>query len=142
MGRHSMPYTCKREANPAGLRVHTAAWTPGYAPAQGGGAAWRTGCFRDAPAWVQAVMADGFKTAPGAAAVAGLFGAPLWLWARRFLPGTPLASPALGVFLVAGRLLAGAVEAWVVVRHVRGLLREDARGDPGPDCIGNGVREE
>ncbi|KAK9834989.1 hypothetical protein WJX81_002501 [Elliptochloris bilobata] len=26
---------------------------------KGGGAAWRTGCFRDAPAWVRAVMADG-----------------------------------------------------------------------------------
>ena len=109
---------------------------------QGGGAAWRTGCFRDAPAWVQAVMADGFKTAPGAAAVAGLFGAPLWLWARRFLPGTPCASPALGAFLVAGRLLAAAVECWVVARHVRGLLREDARGNPGPDHPGAGQREE
>ena len=30
---------------------------------------------------------------------------------------------------------------WVVARHARGLLREDARGDPGLDHLGNGVRE-
>ena len=33
---------------------------------------------------------------------------------------------------------------WAVSRHVRGLLREDARGEPGPDqpgAKGVGMRE-
>lgn len=100
---------------------------------QGGGAAWRTGCFKDAPAWVQSVMANGFRTMPGAAAVAGLFGAPLWFWARRHLPGTPYAAASLGVFVVAGRTVAAAVEVWVITRHLRGLLDEDTTGARGAD---------
>lgn len=108
----------------------------GARPRQAGGAAWRTGCFMDAPTWVRAVMADGFRTPAGAAAVAGLFGAPLWLWARRHLPGSAYAAAPLGAALGAGRLVAAAVEAWVVLRHARGLLDEDAgraraRGAPG-----------
>ena len=50
---------------------------------QGGGAAWKTGCFREAPRWVQAVMANNFKTLVGAFAVLGLMGLPLHLFAAR-----------------------------------------------------------
>ena len=47
---------------------------------QWGGAAWKTGCFNNAPSWVAAVMRNGFKSPAGILSVAGLFGMPLWLW--------------------------------------------------------------
>ena len=47
---------------------------------QGGGAAWKSGCFSQAPWYVSAVMANGFRTPAGVLAVAGLMGLPLWLW--------------------------------------------------------------
>lgn len=48
---------------------------------QGGGAAWKgAGVFANAPAWVQTVMRNNFKTPAGALAVSGLMGTPLWLW--------------------------------------------------------------
>ncbi len=50
---------------------------------QGGGAAWKTGCFREAPRWVQAVMANNFKTLAGTFTVLGLMGLPLHLFATR-----------------------------------------------------------
>ena len=50
---------------------------------QGGGAAWKSGCFREAPRWVQAVMANNFKTLAGAFTVLGLMGLPLHLFATR-----------------------------------------------------------
>ncbi len=50
---------------------------------RGGGAAWKTGCFRGAPWWVRLLMAANFRSLPGAWAVAGLMGTPLWLWCRR-----------------------------------------------------------
>jgi hypothetical protein len=56
---------------------------------QGGGLAWKEGCFTQAPRWVRAVMAGGLRSPAGGLAVAGLVGAPLWAWARRSarLPG-------------------------------------------------------
>ena len=50
---------------------------------QGGGPAWKQGYFKDAPGWVRQVMANGFKTPIGAFAIAGLMGAPLWVWSIR-----------------------------------------------------------
>ncbi len=47
---------------------------------QGGGAAWKTGSFSQAPAWVKAVMDNGFKTPGGILAISGLMGLPLWFW--------------------------------------------------------------
>ena len=47
---------------------------------QGGGAAWKTGYFCEAPPWVKAVMRNGFKTIPGIFAIAGIMGTPMWLW--------------------------------------------------------------
>lgn len=91
-----------------------------------GGAAWKQGCFTEAPGWVRAVMAGGLRSPAGLLATAGLFGCPLWLWCRRALPGSLPAAAAWGVLVVPGRLLAGGVEAWVLSRHVRQLLLEDA----------------
>ncbi|GAB4814606.1 hypothetical protein N2152v2_001652 [Parachlorella kessleri] len=171
---------------------------------KGGGAAWKTGCFAQAPPWVQAVMRNNFRTPAGALAVGGLFGCPLWTWARRqlaaldlppaaggaaglrcraggggqlqqvlglpfwlhglslgggsaWLPESLLSSHkgafrcsdlgqggnghqaalevglltllgwgAWGWLVVPGRLLAAAVECWVVARHVGGILEQDA----------------
>lgn len=94
----------------------------------GGGAAWKTGgAFAGAPPWVTAIMAAEFRTVPGALAVAGLFGCPLWLFARRVLPpGSLLAADAWGWVVVPGRLLAAAVEAWVLARWCGEMLAQDA----------------
>ena len=133
---------------------------PRHIVAQGGGAAWKTGCFRSAPWWVHSVMAANFRSLPGAWAVAGLMGAPLWLWCRRqvaatmqrgstmvqqtitlvvsnlqghlhslscrYLRGSLLASPALGAMVVSGRLVAAAVEVWVLRQYLGSMLRADA----------------
>ncbi|GIL42313.1 hypothetical protein Vafri_331 [Volvox africanus] len=44
----------------------------------------------------------------------------------RVLPGSPWISPLLGAVLVSGRILAAAVEVWVVARHLRAILERDA----------------
>ncbi len=81
---------------------------------------------RDAPRWVRAVAAGGFRSPAGALAMAGLFGLPLWLYARACLPaGGPLTSDAWGLLLLPGRLLAAAVEVWLVGRRLGQLLEED-----------------
>lgn len=67
--------------HPFGSRTHKPCAQPLL---QGGGMAWKTGCFRGAPWWVRAVMAANFRSLPGAWAVAGLMGVPLWLWSRRW----------------------------------------------------------
>ena len=46
----------------------------------------------------------------------------------RALPGSLFASWWVGVVVVLGRLLAAAVELWVVRRHLGGLLAEDVGG--------------
>ncbi|KAI3429770.1 hypothetical protein D9Q98_010083 [Chlorella vulgaris] len=94
----------------------------------GGGAAWKSGgCFRDAPRWVQLVMGNGFRSPLGVLAIAGLSGCPLWLFARSCLrPGTWLTTPAWALVLVPGRLLAAAVECWVVQRRMQQLTQQDA----------------
>ena len=53
-------------------------------------------------------------------------GCPLYFWALRFLPGSALASLPVGCVVMTGRVVAAAVEGWVVARHLRGLLAEDA----------------
>ena len=115
------------------------------------GAAWKARCVgagagedvgAGAPRWAQAVMANGFRTPQGALAVLGLHALPAWLWAgatcalggggsgafARAL-GVPLSDGAwlvVACALAAGRLLAGAVEAWVLARHAGGMLAADA----------------
>ncbi|PNH11816.1 CDP-diacylglycerol--inositol 3-phosphatidyltransferase 1, partial [Tetrabaena socialis] len=91
------------------------------------GEAWKSEAnFSAAPGWVQAVMANGFWSPAGVLAMAGLQGCPLWVWAQSCLPGTAWSSPLLGAVLVPGRLLAAAVELWVMRRHMGFLLRGDA----------------
>lgn len=81
---------------------------------------------RDAPGWVRAVAAGGFRSPAGALAMAGLFGLPLWLYARACLPaGGPLTADAWTLLLLPGRVLAAAVEAWLVGRRLGQLLEED-----------------
>ncbi|CAK0763931.1 hypothetical protein CVIRNUC_003107 [Coccomyxa viridis] len=91
-----------------------------------GGAAWKTGCFNNAPSWVAAVMRNGFKSPAGILSVAGLFGMPLWLWSRRFLPEFCFGNLGIGAVLLAGRLLAASVEGWVLYEHLKVTLQEDA----------------
>jgi hypothetical protein len=55
----------------------------GRRPSQASGAAWKSEFFEPAPRWARAVMARGFRSPAGAAAVAGLMGCPLWAWAVR-----------------------------------------------------------
>jgi hypothetical protein len=82
---------------------------------------------RDAPRWVQLVMRNGFRSPFGVLAIAGLSGCPLWLFARSCLrPGTWLTTPAWALVLVPGRLLAAAVECWVVQRRMQQLTTQDA----------------
>ena len=50
---------------------------------QAAGARWKAQVFEAAPPWAAAVMANGFRSPAGAAAVAGLMGCPLWAWAGR-----------------------------------------------------------
>ena len=94
-------------------------------PIQVSSGAWKTNYFLSAPAWVSTVMKDGFKTPAGCLTIGGLMGLPLWLYARRFLPGTVFASPVLGMFAIAGRLLCASVECWVIASHLNALLNED-----------------
>lgn len=62
------------------VQVRHAACAHVLGAAQGGGRAWKEGCFADAPGWVQALMANNFRTPLGAFMIAGLSGLPLWLW--------------------------------------------------------------
>jgi hypothetical protein len=64
---------------------------------------------------------------------AGMFGLPLWAFARHALPGTALASPLLGALVMMGRLVGASVEAWVIGSYLRRLLLRDCEraGNPG-----------
>ncbi|GMH39104.1 hypothetical protein BSKO_07002 [Bryopsis sp. KO-2023] len=93
---------------------------------RGGGSEWRTGYFSNAPWWVKEVIRNGFKSPCGFVAITGLMGCPLWLWARRFLPDTMYSSQYIGWMVVPGRVLAAAVELWIIKRHLQGLLKEDS----------------
>ncbi|KAL6751272.1 CDP-alcohol phosphatidyltransferase-domain-containing protein [Haematococcus lacustris] len=88
-----------------------------------GGAGWKQGgVFAAAPPWVELLMGAHFRTPLGALMVLGLMGCPMWLWARSALPALPLPWAAVGCVVVAGRLLAAAVEVWVLHRFLLGLL--------------------
>lgn len=91
-----------------------------------GSAAWKTGCFTQAPVLVALVMKDGFQTILGAITVAGLHFLPLWLWLAPRIPHWPLvSSPLLGVPLAIGRVLGLIVEVWVIMRHVTSVIQRD-----------------
>ncbi|XP_015223158.1 CDP-diacylglycerol--glycerol-3-phosphate 3-phosphatidyltransferase isoform X1 [Lepisosteus oculatus] len=83
------------------------------------------------PPWVQAVMANGFKTPPGVLAIGGLHVLPVWLYGyQRGVLTEPLSIPAwlqgLGaIVLIAGRLLCFTVEVWCIWMHIRFLTRDE-----------------
>eukprot|EP00053_Salpingoeca_punica_P009421 m.84424 g.84424 ORF g.84424 m.84424 type:complete len:218 (+) comp15019_c0_seq1:67-720(+) len=86
------------------------------------GAAWKTD-FGPAPVFVQRVMANGFKTPLGVAAITGVHVLPIWLY---FAPALNL--PAVLVYpgalvLIACRLFAFSVEAFFVSSYVQRLLQ-------------------
>lgn len=96
---------------------------------------------RSAPPWVRAVAAGGFRNPAGALAFTGIYGLPLWLHARSCLrPGSLLAAGAWAALLVPARLLAAAVECWLVGRRMRLLLQQDAaaRRHPAGDEVAQG----
>ncbi|CAG9460091.1 unnamed protein product [Pedinophyceae sp. YPF-701] len=113
------------------------------------GGAWRERAFAGAPAW----MAEVAQGASPLARLAGasLDAAPAWLLlrnalARGALPGAltagPLAAAAVrvalsrevGGLLLAGRVVGGAVEAWVLCTFVQHLLATD-NGEPGTTAV-------
>lgn len=75
---------------------------------------------------LQMVMKNGFRSPAGILAILGLMGCPLWLWSTRWLPGTLYSSAWVGAVVIPGRCVAAAVEMWVVVSHLGGILQEDA----------------
>ena len=91
---------------------------------------WKEGCFREAPSFIQAVMANGLRNPWGLWASLGLFFLPLWLFIQQVdPPGVPTIalSPYLGCSLIVGRLLALMVEGWLILRYLSGVLEQDVR---------------
>lgn len=102
-----------------------------------GGAAWREGCFKDAPWWVTNVVKNGFKSPAGVLCIGGLHFLPLWLWLQRHVDASsesrsisavPSLSLFLGMFFVLGRAYCFLVELWTLQRHLGSLLKEDETG--------------
>ena len=109
------------------------------------GAQWRQKVAEDGteappPAFVAAVMANGFKTPIGALAIAGLHVLPAALWCAAPSPALPPSSPtslgwlvalsrhpAVLAVLLVGRLLAFGVELHVLGRHAARVLRDERR---------------
>lgn len=85
--------------------------------------------FTTSPPFIQAVMANGFRTPLGTWVVSGLHCLPLWLYGcqRGFLSQyLPPWIQALGTLLLAsGRLLALSVEMWCIWTHIEYLNREE-----------------
>eukprot|EP00043_Microstomoeca_roanoka_P015973 m.160950 g.160950 ORF g.160950 m.160950 type:complete len:225 (-) comp16368_c0_seq5:1656-2330(-) len=89
------------------------------------GPAWKTQ-FDNAPAWVAAVMANGFRTPTGIFVIAGIHVLPIVLYGKinhvdEMLFPTSFAYVAY-LLLLTGRLYGLLVECWVIARHVRALL--------------------
>ncbi|XP_071327959.1 CDP-diacylglycerol--serine O-phosphatidyltransferase [Trachinotus anak] len=87
--------------------------------------------FTSSPRFIQAVMANGFRTPLGTWVVSGLHCLPLWLYGLQWdlLSGwlrLPLWIQAVGTALLAvGRLLALTVEVWCVWTHVEYLTCDE-----------------
>ncbi|KAL6471120.1 hypothetical protein MHYP_G00197700 [Metynnis hypsauchen] len=94
------------------------------------GAQWKSS-FTESPVWVQAVMANGFRTPLGVLTIAGLHGLPLWLYGIQhgFLSLLFHVPHWLQIFclllLAAGRLLCLAVEMWCILAHIKYLTRDE-----------------
>ncbi|XP_056139633.1 uncharacterized protein si:ch1073-145m9.1 [Lampris incognitus] len=94
------------------------------------GASWKSD-FTSSPRWVQAVMANGFRTPLGAWVIGGIHCLPLWLYGIRWdLLSHPLNLPpwlqALGTLVLAvGRLLGLSVEMWCIWAHIKYLTADE-----------------
>ncbi|KAI1893380.1 hypothetical protein AGOR_G00123140 [Albula goreensis] len=93
------------------------------------GAQWKSS-FSESPRWVQAVMAEGFRTPLGVLAIGGLHVLPVWLYGyQRGVLSQTLCIPdwlqVLGVLVLAtGRLVCLSVEVWCVWSHITFLTRD------------------
>ncbi|XP_039987451.1 uncharacterized protein si:ch1073-145m9.1 [Xiphias gladius] len=87
--------------------------------------------FTTSPRFVQAIMANGFRTPLGTWVVSGLHCLPLWLyWYQWDLLSNwfylPFWVQALGIMLLAaGRLLALSVEMWCIWTHIEYLTNDE-----------------
>ncbi|XP_011617280.1 uncharacterized protein [Takifugu rubripes] len=82
--------------------------------------------FAASPRFVQAVMANGFRTPLGLWVVSGLHCLPLWLYMHHKGLQLPVWIQGLGTFLlVTGRLLALSVEMWCIWTHVKYLTSDE-----------------
>ncbi|XP_031553385.1 uncharacterized protein LOC116290484 [Actinia tenebrosa] len=93
------------------------------------GKAWKGSSKSSPPVWVQAVMANGFKTPIGAFAILGLHGLPIWFYIERVKLLDETLSPCMQAYvtlcLSAGRLLCFAVESWFIYAHIEDMVASD-----------------
>ena len=90
-----------------------------------------------APAWVQAVFKNNFRSVPGALAIYGLFVAPFgtYIWYADHLqksswPSQLLSEESMSILIkasYAGRLLSASVELWLCYEYVIGVIARDRR---------------
>lgn len=90
-----------------------------------------------APAWVQAVFKNNFRSVPGALAIYGLFVAPFgtYIWYADHLqksswPSQLLSEESMSILIkasYAGRLLSASVELWLCYEYVRVEIARDRR---------------
>ncbi|XP_062516131.1 uncharacterized protein LOC134191523 [Corticium candelabrum] len=110
---------------PWGCFVSALEWTV-FVCTHSSGSKWRE-AFKHAPWWVQAVMAKGFKTSQGTLVTLGLHVLPLWIYGWQRIEA-PLWFALTGFsILLAGRLLAFAVEIWCILTHLNFLVAEERK---------------
>jgi CDP-diacylglycerol--inositol 3-phosphatidyltransferase len=91
------------------------------------GARWKDE-FASAPKWAKRVMENGFYTPVGVFTIAGIHGLPIALYYWNvpfswFLP-PEWTCWTIVIILSVGRFLGGAVELWVVCKHMQHLVKE------------------
>lgn len=89
-----------------------------------GGAAWKTGAFRGAPAWMRRCMSNNFRSLDGAFTVLGLMLCPLWFWANARLSTHGYTNPLALALILPGRLKALNLEVWVIFRYIHALMEQ------------------
>ncbi|XP_048581971.1 uncharacterized protein LOC5511306 isoform X2 [Nematostella vectensis] len=85
------------------------------------GPSWKNTSRTPQPLWVQAVMANGFKTAIGTYAITGLHVLPLWLYVKVQLTVPKVRvclQTCISLILMGGRFLCMCVELWFVYDHI------------------------
>ncbi|CAG7729492.1 unnamed protein product [Allacma fusca] len=101
------------------------------------GAKWREKCYKSeavklnvtVPAFVEKVMANGFKTPLGFLVISGSHVLPIWIYGiessflENYLPFAFCVG--VGLVLGIGRLICLSVELWCIQKHIRELLWED-----------------